>query len=41
MNALNLITMDLVLLTNIKEYGTSACPSDLLNIILLLEFTVK
>ena len=33
--------MDLVSLTNIKEDGTSACPSDLMNIVLLLEFTVK
>ena len=33
--------MELVLLTNIKEDGTSACPSDLINVVLLLEFTVK
>jgi len=33
--------MDLASLTNIKEDGSSACPSDLMNIVLLLEFTVK
>ena len=39
--SLDLLTADLVLLTSISDNSTMACPEDLMNIVLLLEFIVK
>ena len=38
---MELLTAELVLLTNERDDGTSACPNDLITIVLLLEFIVK
>ena len=38
---MELLTIELVLLTNARKDGTSACPTDLVNIVLVLEVIVK
>ena len=39
--ALNQLITELVLITKRRENSTTACPDDLINIVLLLDFIVK